>query len=59
PLVLGAPALAAFEVGAGQGEAVAALLAAAFPEAAVEVDFDLNGKDRMVYMTRPKNGKKC
>ncbi|MEW5322130.1 peptide chain release factor N(5)-glutamine methyltransferase [Geobacillus thermoleovorans] len=59
PLVLGAPALAAFEVGAGQGQAVAALLAAAFPEAKVEVDFDLNGKDRMVYMTRPKNGKKC
>ncbi|MBB6283078.1 peptide chain release factor N(5)-glutamine methyltransferase [Geobacillus subterraneus] len=52
PLVLGVPALVAFEVGAGQGEAVAALLAAAFPEARVEVAFDLNGKDRMVYMTR-------
>jgi len=52
PLVLGTPALAAFEVGAGQGEAVASLLAAAFPEAEIEVAFDLNGKDRMVYMTR-------
>jgi len=52
PLVLGVPALVAFEVGAGQGEAVASLLAAAFPEAQVEVAFDLNGKDRMVYMTR-------
>ncbi|OQP06666.1 protein-(glutamine-N5) methyltransferase, release factor-specific [Geobacillus sp. 46C-IIa] len=52
PLVLKETALAAFEIGAGQGEAVAALLAAAFPEARVEVAFDLNGKDRMVYMTR-------
>ncbi|MGZ0087352.1 peptide chain release factor N(5)-glutamine methyltransferase [Caldibacillus thermoamylovorans] len=52
PLVLKETALAAFEIGAGQGEAVAALLATAFPEARVEVAFDLNGKDRMVYMTR-------
>ncbi|MED3843708.1 peptide chain release factor N(5)-glutamine methyltransferase [Geobacillus stearothermophilus] len=54
PLVLGVPSLAAFEIGAGQGKAVAALLAAAFPDAEIEVAVDLNGKERMVYMTRKK-----
>jgi release factor glutamine methyltransferase len=50
PKVLNEKALVAFEVGVGQGEPVSAILKEAFPNADVEVVFDINGKDRMVYM---------
>ncbi|CAM3837352.1 peptide chain release factor N(5)-glutamine methyltransferase [Mesobacillus zeae] len=49
PLVVKEKALIAFEIGFGQGEAVAGMLKATFPGAFVEVTNDINGKDRMVY----------
>jgi release factor glutamine methyltransferase len=49
PGVLKARAIVAFEVGTGQGEAVASMLRATFSHASVEVKDDINGKDRMVY----------
>ncbi|MER2058641.1 MAG: protein-(glutamine-N5) methyltransferase, release factor-specific, partial [Niallia sp.] len=42
-------AIIGFEVGAGQSNAVANLLEVAFPQAKVEVQYDINGKDRMVF----------
>ena len=49
PHVVKEQAIIGFEVGAGQSKSVAQLLEAAFPKAKVEVQFDINGKDRMVF----------
>ncbi|MDQ0857047.1 release factor glutamine methyltransferase [Bacillus sp. V2I10] len=49
PLVISDRALIAFEVGAGQGEDVKALLLDKLPHAEAEIKYDINGKDRMVF----------
>ncbi len=51
--VLNKPSLVGFEVGAGQGEQVASLLRAALPAAQVTIEYDINGKDRMVFAETP------
>lgn len=52
PLVMKEKFLIGFEVGVGQGETVADLLRATFPDAETEVVNDINGKDRMVFCVR-------
>ncbi|WP_366247803.1 peptide chain release factor N(5)-glutamine methyltransferase [Terribacillus aidingensis] len=49
PDILAFPAIAAFEIGWQQGQAVRDLLVEEFPSAEVEVREDINGKDRMVF----------
>lgn len=49
PRAINQPGLVGFEVGAGQGKAVADMLQETFPHAAVSIEFDINGKDRMVF----------
>ncbi|MFS0783875.1 peptide chain release factor N(5)-glutamine methyltransferase [Bacillus sp. 1P06AnD] len=53
PLVLNETFLIGFEVGAGQAEKVAALLRETLPEARVSIEYDINGKDRMVFAEKP------
>ena len=49
PKVLAEQGIIAFEVGVGQGNPVADMLRETFSNAKVEVVFDINGKDRMVF----------
>ncbi|GGB40378.1 peptide chain release factor N(5)-glutamine methyltransferase [Fictibacillus barbaricus] len=49
PLVLKEKAIVGFEVGAGQGETVGAMLRITFPGSEVYVKEDISGKDRMVF----------
>ncbi|RBW68709.1 peptide chain release factor N(5)-glutamine methyltransferase [Bacillus taeanensis] len=49
PNVLNQTGIVAFEVGAGQGSAVAEMIEAVYPQADVKVEYDINGKDRMVF----------
>lgn len=49
PAVIKDRALIGFEIGAGQSEAVSALLQKTFPQANIETIYDINGKDRMIF----------
>jgi release factor glutamine methyltransferase len=49
PKSVGSRALIGFEIGAGQGPHVAAMLKGVFPDSIVEVVNDINQKDRMVF----------
>lgn len=49
PHVMRIPGLIGFEVGAGQSERVASLLRSTFIDAKVTIEYDINGKDRMVF----------
>lgn len=49
PMVINSRALAAFEIGDGQGDKVKDLIERAFPGAIVEIERDINRKERMVF----------
>lgn len=49
PFVLKTKGIVGFEVGMGQSEAVSKLIVNAFPSAKVNVVYDINKKDRMVF----------
>lgn len=51
PTCTGTESVIAFEVGVTQGEAVKQMLQDAFPKEKVEVVYDINGKDRMVFLS--------
>ncbi|MBM7704070.1 peptide chain release factor N(5)-glutamine methyltransferase [Metabacillus iocasae] len=50
PLVMNKKGIIGFEVGVGQAQTVANMLNETFPTAKVEVVYDINGKDRMVFV---------
>ncbi|WP_173799890.1 peptide chain release factor N(5)-glutamine methyltransferase [Domibacillus mangrovi] len=50
PFVLKEGGIAGVETGAGQTEAVAAIFQKAFPDRDVKIMYDINGKDRMVFL---------
>lgn len=49
PHLIRSPGLIAFEIGTGQGNDVKEMLIEALPEAKVEIEKDINGKERMVF----------
>ena len=49
PLLMNKPALIGVEIGYSQGQAVAEMFKASFPQAHVSVVKDINGKERMVF----------
>ncbi|TYR80185.1 peptide chain release factor N(5)-glutamine methyltransferase [Priestia megaterium] len=49
PLVINENGIIGFEVGVGQTQAVADMLCHTFPQSDIEIVYDINGKDRMVF----------
>ncbi|OEH93299.1 peptide chain release factor N(5)-glutamine methyltransferase [Bacillus solimangrovi] len=49
PQVVASSAFVAFEIGSGQGKDLRSIISSAFPNAKIEIEFDINGKERMVF----------